>query len=91
MVLGFILDQLEIEIKKGRRAEQKLADPLFIEAIQKMTQHYMSQIISSKPHETELREKAYFQLKATEALQEELRKMMDSGRFAEKQLERGNT
>lgn len=89
-VLGFIVDQLEIDIKKGKRAEQKLTDPLFVEAVERITAQYMETFIKSKPHEAQVRENAYFQLKAVEALQEELRKIMDNGRFAQKEIDRGN-
>lgn len=89
-VLGFIVDQLEIEIQKGKRAEQKLTDPLFVETISNIVAKHTKTIVDSKPHETDVREKAYFQLKAVEALKDELSRMMDSGRFAQKAIDRGN-
>jgi len=82
-------DQLELEATKGKQAEQKLADPFFQEVLQRIKNEQVGRIISSSPERKEIRENAYYLLKAVEALELELSKIIGNGQFARDKIKRG--
>jgi len=82
-------DQLELEVRKGKQAEQKLADPFFQECLQKIKDEQIGKIISSSPERKEIRENAYSLLKAVEALEMELSRLIGNGQFAQDKIKRG--
>lgn len=82
-------DQLELEVRKGKQAEQKLADPFFQEVLQRIKNEQVGKIVSSSVERPEIREHAYYLLKAVEALELELSKMVSNGIFANDKIQRG--
>lgn len=82
-------DQLELEVRKGKQAAQKLSDPFFQEVLQRIKDKQLGKILSSSPDRPEVRENAYYLLKAVEALELELSILSDNGQIAQHQIQRG--
>lgn len=82
-------DQLELDVRKGKQAEQKLADPFFQEVLQRIKSEQIGKIVSSSIDRPEIRDNAYFMLKAVEALELELSKLISNGIFAQDKIQRG--
>jgi len=78
----------EDQIRKGRKAQQILEDETLNTAIAKLENDQLWLFRSSKPEETAKRETAWCMLQAIDGLRQELIKMMDNGKIAQKSVER---
>lgn len=78
----------EDQIRKGRKAQQILEDETLNTAIAKLEGDQLWAFRSSKPEETIKRETAWCMLQAIDGLRQELIKIMDNGKIAQKSAER---
>ena len=78
----------EDPIRKGRKAQQILEDETLNTAIAKLEGDQLWAFRSSKPEETIKRETAWCMLQAIDGLRQELIKIMDNGKIAQKSAER---
>lgn len=78
----------EDQIRKGRKAQQILEDETLNTAIAKLENDQLWLFRSSKPEETAKRETAWCMLQAIDGLRQELIKIMDNGKIAQKSVER---
>ena len=78
----------EDQIRKGRKAQQILEDETLNTAIAKLEGDQLWAFRSSKPEETAKRETAWWMLQAIDGLRQELIKIMDNGKIAQKSAER---
>ena len=78
----------EDPIRKGRKAQQILEDETLNTAIAKLEGDQLWAFRSSKPEETIKRETAWCMLQAIDGLRQELIKIMDNGKIAQKSVER---
>lgn len=78
----------EDPIRKGRKAQQILEDETLNSAIAKLEGDQLWLFRSSKPEETAKRETAWCMLQAIDGLRQELIKIMDNGKIAQKAAER---
>lgn len=78
----------EDPIRRGRKAQQILEDETLNAAIAKLEGDQLWLFRSSKPDETAKRENAWCMLQAIDGLRQELIKMMDNGKIAQKNLDR---
>ena len=78
----------EDQIRKGRKAQQILEDETLNTAIAKLENDQLWLFRSSKPEETAKRETAWCMLQAIDGLRQELIKIMDNGKIAQKAAER---
>ena len=78
----------EDPIRKGRKAQQILEDETINAAIAKLEGDQLWAFRSSKPEESAKRETAWCMLQAIDGLRQELIKIMDNGKIAQKNLER---
>ena len=78
----------EDQIRKGLKAQQILEDETLNTAIAKLENDQLWLFRSSKPEETAKRETAWCMLQAIDGLRQELIKMMDNGKIAQKSVER---
>ena len=78
----------EEQVRKGRRSEQFLQDEVFATALEKMRGDLHWEFESSKPEETSRREVIWAQLRAIENFKNELTKMIDNGKVAQRAIER---
>lgn len=78
----------EEQIRKGRKAQQILEDETLNTAIAKLEGDQLWVFRSSKPEETAKRETAWCMLQAIDGLRQELIKIMDNGKIAQKSVER---
>jgi len=78
----------EDPIRKGRKAQQILEDETLNAAIAKLEGDQLWAFRSSKPEESAKRETAWCMLQAIDGLRQELIKIMDNGKIAQKNLER---
>lgn len=78
----------EDQIRKGRKAQQILEDETLNTAIAKLENDQLWAFRSSKPEETIKRETAWCMLQAIDGLRQELIKIMDNGKIAQKSAER---
>ena len=78
----------EDPIRKGRKAQQILEDETLNAAIAKLEGDQLWLFRSSKPEETAKRETAWCMLQAIDGLRQELIKIMDNGKIAQKSAER---
>jgi hypothetical protein len=76
------------QIRKGRKAQQILEDETLNTAIAKLEGDQLWLFRSSKPEETAKRETAWCMLQAIDGLRQELIKIMDNGKIAQKSAER---
>lgn len=76
------------EIRRGRKAQQVLEDETLVAAIKKLESDQLGFFKHSKPDETAKRETAWCMLQAIDALRQELVKVMDNGKIAQKALDR---
>ncbi|MBC8407157.1 MAG: hypothetical protein H8E12_00235 [Rhodobacteraceae bacterium] len=76
----------EKEIQRGHRAKQILEDPIFVEALQKVSQELDQEWINSPIRDTEGREKIYMMKKMLNVLLVQLRSVMETGKLASKQI-----
>jgi uncharacterized protein YcaQ len=75
-------------IRRGRKAQQILEDETLNTAIAKLEGDQLWAFRSSKPEESAKRETAWCMLQAIDGLRQELIKIMDNGKIAQKTLER---
>jgi hypothetical protein len=78
----------EDQIRKGRKAQQILEDETLNTAIAKLEGEQLWAFRSSKPEESSKRETAWCMLQAIDGLRQELIKIMDNGKIAQKSAER---
>ena len=78
----------EDQIRKGRKAQQILEDETLNTAIAKLEGDQLWAFRSSKPEETIKRETAWCMLQAIDGLRQELIKIMDNGKIAQKSMDR---
>ena len=78
----------EEQVRKGRRSEQFLQDEVFATALEKMKGDLHWEFENSKPDETAKRENCWAQLRAIENFRNELTKMIDNGKVAQRAIER---
>lgn len=76
------------QIRKGRKAQQILEDETLNTAIAKLEGDQIWAFRSSKPEESAKRETAWCMLQAIDGLRQELIKIMDNGKIAQKSAER---
>lgn len=76
------------QIRKGRKAQQILEDETLNAAIAKLEGDQLWAFRSSKPEESAKRETAWCMLQAIDGLRQELIKIMDNGKIAQKSVER---
>ena len=78
----------EDQVRKGRKAQQILEDDTLNTAIAKLENDQLWIFRSSKPEESAKRETAWCMLQAIDGLRQELIKIMDNGKIAQKSVER---
>ena len=78
----------EDQVRKGRKAQQILEDDTLSNAIVKLENDQLWAFRSSKPEETAKRETAWCMLQAIDGLRQELIKVMDNGKIAQKSMDR---
>ena len=78
----------EDQVRKGRKAQQILEDETLNTAIAKLENDQLWLFRSSKPEESAKRETAWCMLQAIDGLRQELIKVMDNGKIAQKSIER---
>ena len=78
----------EDQVRKGRKAQQMLEDETLNTAIAKLENDQLWIFRSSKPEESAKRETAWCMLQAIDGLRQELIKVMDNGKIAQKSIDR---
>ena len=76
----------EKEIQRGQQAKRILEDPIFVEALQKVSQELDQEWINSPIRDTEGREKIYMMKKMLNVLHVQLKSVMETGKLATKQI-----
>ena len=76
----------EKEIQRGQQAKRILEDPIYIEALQKVSQELDQEWINSPIRDTEGREKIYMMKKMLGVLHVQLQSVMETGKLASKQI-----
>lgn len=79
---------MDDEIRRGRKAQQVLEDEALRAALHKMETDQLGFFRHSRPDETAKRETAWCMLQAIDALRQELIKVMDNGKIAQKAADR---
>lgn len=77
---------LEKEQQRGQQAKRILEDPIFVEALQKVSQELDQEWINSPIRDTEGREKIYMMRKMLGVLHVQLQSVMETGKLATKQI-----
>jgi hypothetical protein len=80
--------ELEKEQQRGQQAKRILEDPIFVEAIQKVSQELDQEWINSPIRDTEGREKIYMMKKMLGILHVQIKSVMDTGKLASKQVDK---
>lgn len=80
------MDEMESQARKGKQAKELLEHPLLQEAFRKVEEDCLSKWRNSSLGAAEVREAAYFQLKALDCLRGELNKVVDNGILANADL-----
>ena len=78
--------ETEKEIQRGQQAKRILEDPIYIEALQKVSQELDQEWINSPIRDTEGREKIYMMRKMLGVLHVQLQSVMETGKLATKQV-----
>ena len=78
--------ETEKEIQRGQQAKRILEDPIFVEALQKVSQELDQEWINSPIRDTEGREKIYMMKKMLGVLHVQLQSVMETGKLATKQI-----
>jgi len=76
----------EKEIQRGQQAKRILEDPIYIEALQKVSQELDQEWINSPIRDTEGREKIYMMRKMLGVLHVQIQSVMETGKLATKQV-----
>jgi hypothetical protein len=82
------MDEMELQARKGKQAKELLEHPLLQEAFRKVEQDCQDKWRSSALSAADVREAAYYQLKALDILRVELSKVVDNGILANADLAR---
>ena len=80
--------ETEKEIQRGQQAKRILEDPIFVEALQKVSQELDQEWINSPIRDTEGREKIYMMKKMLNVLHVQLKSVMETGKLATKQVDK---
>lgn len=75
-------------VRKGRKSDQFMQDEIFTAALEKMRGDLHWEFENSKPDESAKRENCWAQLRAIENFKNELVKMIDNGKVAQRAIER---
>ena len=78
--------ETEKEIQRGQQAKRILEDPIYVEALQKVSQELDQEWINSPIRDTEGREKIYMMKKMLGVLHVQLQSVMETGKLASKQV-----
>jgi signal transduction protein with GAF and PtsI domain len=78
----------EEQVRKGRKSEQFMQDETFATALEKMRGDLHWEFENSKPEDSAKREIVWAQLRAIENFKNELAKMIDNGKVAQRAIER---
>ena len=78
----------EDQVRNGRKAQQVLENETLNTAIAKLENDQLWLFRSSKPEESAKRETAWCMLQAIDGLRQELIKVMDNGKIAQKSIDR---
>jgi hypothetical protein len=78
----------EDQVRRGRKAQQILEDDTLNIAIAKLENDQLWIFRSSKPEESAKRETAWCMLQAIDGLRQELIKIMDNGKIAQRSIDR---
>jgi hypothetical protein len=78
----------EDQVRRGRKAQQILEDDTLNIAIAKLENDQLWLFRSSKPEESAKRETAWCMLQAIDGLRQELIKIMDNGKIAQRSIDR---
>jgi hypothetical protein len=78
----------EDQVRKGRKAQQILENEILSDAVAKLENDQLWLFRSSKPEESAKRETAWCMLQAIDSLRQELIKVMDNGKIAQKSIDR---
>jgi len=76
----------EKEIQRGHEAKRILEDPIFVEAIQKVSAELDHEWLNSPIRDTEGREKIYMMKRMLNVLHVQLQSVMETGKLASKQI-----
>jgi hypothetical protein len=80
----------EEQVRKGRKSEQFMQDETFATALEKMRGDLHWEFENSKPEEAPKREIIWAQLRAIENFRNEMAKMIDNGKVAQRAIERAS-
>ena len=76
----------EKEIQRGQQAKRILEDPIYIEALQKVSVELDQEWLNSPIRDTEGREKIYMMKKMLNVLLVQIKSVMETGKLASKQI-----
>ena len=74
------------EIQRGELAKRILEDPIFVEAVQKVSSELRQEWLSSPIRDTEGREKIYMMENMLNVLLVQIKSVMETGKLASKQI-----
>jgi hypothetical protein len=80
----------EEQVRKGLKSSQFMQDEVFATALEKMRGDLLWEFENSKPEEAPKREIVWAQLRAIENFKNELSKMIDNGKVAQRAIERAS-
>ena len=80
--------ELDKEQQRGQQAKRILEDPIYIEALQKVSQELDQEWINSPIRDTEGRERIYMMKKMLNVLHVQIKSVMDTGKLASKQVDK---
>ena len=80
----------EEQVRKGRKSEQFMQDEVFAAALEKLRGDLHWEFENSKPEEAPKREVIWAQLRAIENFRNEMAKMIDNGKVAQRAIERAS-
>jgi hypothetical protein len=80
----------EETVRKGKKAEELIQNEAFSLALNKMESDAVWFWKDTKPEDTVKREHAWHMLQAIDRFRNELTKIMDNGKVAQRQVERAN-
>ena len=80
--------ELEKEQQRGQQAKRILEDPIYIEALQKVSQELDQEWINSPIRDTEGRERIYMMKKMLNVLHVQIQSVMETGKLASKQVDK---
>ena len=75
-------------VRKGKKAESLIQDEAFAAALLQMENDAVWLWKSTKPEDTVKRESAWHMIQAIEQFRNQINKIMDNGKIAQRQIER---